>query len=138
MDKRIKDNIIEILQLLKMKFEEEFKVRIVNDNKLRRISINGLEVKIRHNENGDIWDEWITVSTNELELLLTKQIRIIRINFVPEIGDKYYFLSLSSPLGYESLIFRNDEIDNKVIRRSVVYETEEEVDEVVYQMGWND
>ena len=138
MDKRIKDNIIEILQLLKMKFEEEFKVRIVNDNKLRRISINGLEVKIRHNENGDIWDEWITVNTNELELLLTKQIRIIRINFVPEIGDKYYFLSLSSPLGYESLIFRNDEIDNKVIRRSVVYETEEEVDEVVYQMGWND
>lgn len=85
----MEDIMVEVCKKRGIKLGESFKVRSNNDfimdgDTCYRLSENGLEC---HTDKGD----W--TSTSGIEKILTGEVEIIKLPFVPHMGDEYYSVS---------------------------------------------
>ena len=61
---------------------------------------------------------------------------IVKLPWKPKYGEIYYYLNGEDNRGYGLQHWTDEECDENLFKRDLVYKTEEEVKEAVKKLGW--
>ena len=103
-----------ILEELELEKDEEFEIKNVCYN--HRVNKNGLEYCF-----DDHWDRSIYLSE-----LLSGELEIFKLPFVPTWEQTYYYPNITTTLLYEASLYYNGEYDKHRVEHKLCFRTKEE------------
>ena len=103
-----------ILEELELEKDEEFEIKGVCYN--HRINKNGLEYRFDEH-----WDRSIYLSE-----LLSGELEIVKLPFVPTREQTYYYPNITTTLLYEASLYYNGEYDKHRVEHKLCFRTKEE------------
>jgi len=126
---RSKNLLVELLKLLNLKLDEEFKLECCSN------------FCFKFTDDGIMFKDKIFIDNWELSNLAINDLLKCKIEKIPykeriEMGNKYYVVNPLQRWGFIECVYSDDKADRLLLERVEIFETEEEAREKVKELGW--